>query len=69
MKQETEMALEHIPHNGAHGTCQRLGPTLLRFTASLKTEDSVKFGDELSMDFMFLDGKAAFNIVNTETRF
>ena len=65
--QETKLVLDQIKQ--ACDTCQRLGPTPVRFKASLPTQDSVKFGEELSMDLMFLDGKALLHIVDTATRF
>ena len=65
--QETKHVLDKIKQ--ACDTCQRLGPTPIRFKASIPTEDSVKFGEELSMDLMFLDGKALLHIVDTATRF
>ena len=64
---ETRKTLEKIKE--ACDTCQRFGPTPVRFKVSLPTEDDIKFGEELSIDLMWLDGKAVLHIVDTATRF
>ena len=62
--QETKQVMDQIKQ--ACDTYQRLDQ---RFKASLPTEDSVKFGEELSMDLMFPNRKALLQIVDTATRF
>ena len=64
---DTKQVLDQIKQ--ACDTYQRLGPTLIRLKTSLPTEDSAKFGEELSMDLMFLDGKALLHIFDSATRF
>ena len=65
--EETRRILEEI--RTSCNACQRYGPTPLRFKTSLPNEDDLKFGDEISMDLMFLDGKPVLHIVDTATRF
>ncbi len=50
-------------------TCQRYSSPPLRFKASIPDESELVFGDELSIDLMFLDSKAVLHIVDTATRF
>jgi transposase InsO family protein len=50
-------------------TCQRLGPKPIQFKVSLPKEEDLIFGEELSIDLMFLGGKAVLHIVDTATRF
>ena len=50
-------------------TCQRYSSPPLRFKASMPDESELVFGDELSIDLMFLDGKAVLHIIDTATRF
>jgi len=65
--QETRDVLEQI--SDACNTCQRFGPAPVRFKATLPSEDEIVFGEELSIDLMFIDGKAILHIVDTATRF
>ena len=67
MNHDTVKTLEGIKR--ACDNCQRLGPTPLRFKVSLPSMEDVKFGEEASMDLMFLDGKAVLHIIDTATRF
>lgn len=48
--------------------CQRVGPTLVRFRASIPEEELV-FGDELSIDLAWVEGDAFLHVVDTATRF
>ena len=50
-------------------TCQRLGLQPSRFKTALPTLQEVKFGEEISMDLMFIEGRAILHIVDTATRF
>ena len=50
-------------------TCQRLGSQPTIFKTTLPTLQEVKFGEEISMDLMFIEGKAILHIVDTATRF
>ena len=50
-------------------TCQILGSQPTRFKTTLPTIQDVKFGEEISMDLMFIEGKAILHIVDTATRF
>lgn len=48
--------------------CQRIGPTPVRFRASIP-EDELVFGDELSIDLAWVEGDAFLHVVDTATRF
>ena len=50
-------------------TCQRLGPNPIRFKATLPSVDDIIFGEELSIDLMFIDSEAVLHVVDTATRF
>ena len=50
-------------------TCQRLGSQPTRFMTTLPTIQEVKFGEKISMDLMFIEGKAILHIVDIATRF
>jgi hypothetical protein len=50
-------------------TCQKLGPKSIRFKVSLPNMEDIVFGDELSIDLMFIDGQAVLHVVNSATRF
>ena len=50
-------------------TFQRLGPTPVRFKVSIPNEQDLKFGDEMSIDLMFLDGNAVLHVIGAATRF
>jgi len=50
-------------------TCQRLGTAPMRFKVSLPDENELKYGEEISMDLMFIDNQAILHIVDTATRF
>ena len=65
--EETRRILKEI--RTSCNACQRYGPKPLRFKTFLPNEDDLKFGDEISMGMMFLDGKAVLHIVDTATRF
>ncbi len=64
---ETKKILEDIAKNC--DTCQRFSAPPVRFKVTLPTEESLVFGDELSLDLMWIDGKAVLHIVDTATRF
>lgn len=49
--------------------CQRFSQAPVRFKVTLPSEENLVFGDELSIDIMFLEGKAVLHIVDTATRF
>ena len=49
-------------------TCQKLGSQTTRIKTTLPTLQEVKFGEEISMDLMFIEGKAILHIVDTATR-
>lgn len=49
--------------------CQRFPQPPARFNVTIPTEESLVFGDELSVDLMFLEGKAVCNVADTGTRF
>jgi hypothetical protein len=66
LDQDTLKILEEI--SNACQVCQRLGPKPVRFKVSIPEEDLV-FGDEVSIDLMFLDGSAVLHVVDTATRF
>lgn len=55
--------------NNCCNTCQYQTSPLIRFNVSLPTEESLVFGEELSMDLIFLDRKAVPRIAATATRF
>jgi hypothetical protein len=65
--QETMQFLQQIA--SACGTCQKLGPKPIRFKVSLPNMEDIVFGDELSIDLMFIDGQIVLHVVATETRF
>lgn len=44
-------------------------PLFIRFRESLPNEKELVFGDELSVDFMFLGSKAVVHTVDTATTF
>lgn len=50
-------------------TCQYFVKVSIRFRVSLPTEENFKFGEKLSMDLVFLDGKAVLHLVYTANRF
>jgi hypothetical protein len=50
-------------------TCQRLGPRPIRFNVSIPPKEDIVFGDEVSIDLMFINGKAILHIVDTAIRF
>ena len=62
----TKQFLESL--QAACDTCQRLIPTPVRFKLSLPNGQDLKFGDELSIDLMFVDGKAVLHVIDTATR-
>ena len=64
---ETRKILEEI--SSACNTCQRLGPKPLRFKGTLSSGEELIFGEELSIDLMFIDSEAILHIVDTATRF
>lgn len=47
--------------------CQHHGPAPIRFKITIPTKESVLFGVELSIDLMFLNGKAFLHIVDPTT--
>jgi transposase InsO family protein len=65
--QETMQLLQQIA--SACETCLQLGPKPIRFKVSLPNMEDIVFGDELSIDLMFIDGQAVLHIVDTATRF
>lgn len=50
-------------------TCQRIGPTQVRFKATLSTEENPVLGEVFSAYLMFLDEDAVLHVVDTATRF
>jgi hypothetical protein len=50
-------------------TCQRLGPRPIRFKVSIPPTDDIVFEDEVSIDLMFINGKAILHIADTATMF
>ena len=50
-------------------TFQRLGPRPIRFKATLPSVDDIIFGEELSIDLMFIDSEAILHVVDSATRF
>jgi hypothetical protein len=54
--QETMLLLQKI--TSACETCQKLEPRPIRFKVSLPNMEDTVFGDELSIDLMFIDGQA-----------
>ena len=48
-------------------TYQRLGPKPIRFKATLPSVDDIIFGEELSIDLMFIDSEAILHVVDTAT--
>jgi hypothetical protein len=50
-------------------TCQRLGPRPIRFKVSIPPTDDIVFGGEVSIDIMFINGKAILHILATAIRF
>ena len=62
----TKQFLETL--QAACDTCQRVGPTPVRFKVSLPNEQDIKLGDEFFIDVMFLDGKAVLYVIDTATR-
>lgn len=48
--------------------CQRMGPTPIRFRASIPEAELV-FGDEVSIDLTWINGVAVMHLVDTATRF
>lgn len=47
-------------------TCQRFTRPPICFKVSFSTKTNVVFGEELSMDLKFLDGKAILNVVDAD---
>jgi hypothetical protein len=50
-------------------TCQRYGPKPARFKVSMPNMDYMVFGDDLSIDLMFIESIAILHIIDTATRF
>ena len=66
-KDETKNIVEELSKNC--DTYQRLTSLPVRFKVTLPTEEELVFGDEISMDLMWLDCKSVFHIIVTATRF
>jgi len=49
--------------------CQRFTVPPMRFKTSLQTEEELVFGDEISIDLMYIDNCAILHVVDTATRF
>ena len=64
---ETRKVLEERTQNCDY--CQHFPTTPIRFKVTLPTEEEIIFGDELSIDLMFLDGIAVLHIIYTAARF
>lgn len=64
---ETRKIIEDICRNC--DTCQRFSVPPVRFKVSLPNEDELVFGDEISIDLMFLDNCSVLHVVDTATRF
>jgi hypothetical protein len=65
--QETMQLLQQIA--SACEMCQKLGPKPIPFKVSLPNIKDIVFGDELSIDLMFIDGQAVLQVLDTATRF
>lgn len=66
LDEDTLKVLEEI--NKACNTCQKYGPKLVSFKASLPP-DKLVFGDELSIDLQWIDGEAVLHVIDTATKF
>ena len=64
---ETSKILQGI--SDACDTCLRFGPRPLRFIAALPIKNELIFGQELSVDLTWIDGKAVLHVIDTATRF
>lgn len=49
--------------------CQRFSNAPIRFRVSLPTEKNLLFGEELSMDLMFLHGRDVLHVTDTATHY
>ena len=63
----TKTILEEISRHCS--ACQRFSPGPVRFKASIPNENELVFCEEVSIDLMFIEGKAIPHIVDTATRF
>jgi hypothetical protein len=52
----------------ACSTCQRYSSKPLRLKTILPSGKELSFGSELSMDLMFIDGKAVLHVIDSATR-
>jgi hypothetical protein len=50
-------------------TCQRYSSNPLRRKTTLPSGEELYFGSELSMDLMFINGKAVLHVIDSATRF
>lgn len=64
---ETATSLNDV--SAACKNCQHYGPAPIRFKASIPSEENLVFGNEISVNLMFLDGKALLHVVYTAARF
>jgi hypothetical protein len=53
----------------ACSTCQRYRSKPLRLKSTRPSGEELSFGSELSMDLMFIDGKAVLHVIHSATRF
>ena len=65
--EQTKKILEEIAANCE--ACQRFTVPPMRFKTSLQTEEELVFGDEISIDLMYIDNCAILHVVDTATRF
>lgn len=68
---DSDSQTRQIPEeiNDRCNTCQHFTTPLVRFKASLPIEANIFFGEELSIDVMFLDENALLHAVDTATTF
>lgn len=64
---QTTKLLKEI--NSFDDTHQCFTNPTISFTVSLPAEENLIFGEELSLDLNFIDGKVVLYIVDTATRF
>ena len=65
--EETTNMLRRVSENC--DTCQRISQAPMRFKVTLPSEKDLVFGEELSMDLMFIDRNAILHVLDTATRF
>jgi hypothetical protein len=53
----------------AYSTCQRYSLKPLRLKTTFPSREELSFGSELSMDMMFINGRAVLHVIDYATRF